>query len=67
MLAATQVEYADGMKYARQRLARVISTFEGATSVGNAPCREMQRNKISSGVVTTSTRIPMNTILRPAK
>ena len=67
MLAATQVEYADGMKYARQRLARVWTTFEGATSVGNAPCRDMSRNKISSGVTTMNTQIPTNTILRPAK
>jgi hypothetical protein len=67
MLAATRVEDADGMKYPRQRLARVFSTSEGAAGVGNAPCREMQRIMISSGVVTTSTRTPTNTSLRPAR
>ena len=67
MLEATRRGKADGIKYARQRLARVRTTSEGASGMLYAPCREMSRNKISSGVTTVNTQIPTNTILRPAK
>ena len=59
MLAATRRGNADGMNYARQRLARVISTSEGADQYAYAPCWEMSRTMINSGVVTTSTRPSM--------
>lgn len=59
MLAATRDEYADGMNYTRQRLARAHNTSEGADQYAYAPCREMQRTLINSGVVTTNTRPSM--------
>ena len=67
MLEATRRGKADGIMYARQRLARVFSTSEGASGMLYAPCWEMSRNKISSGVTTMNTQIPTKTILRPAK
>jgi len=58
MLEATRRGKADGMKYARQRLARVYCTSEGASGMPIAPCREMQRTMIKSVDGTASMRTP---------
>lgn len=58
MLAATRYEVTDGENRARQHLERAHNTSEGATGMATAPCRDMRRTMINSGVVTTSTRPP---------
>lgn len=58
MLAATRYEVTDGENRPRQHLERVSTTSEGADQYATAPCREMRRTMINSGVVTTSTRPP---------